>query len=241
VTAPSPPVLDERGPLISVVIPVHDGARYLASAIASAVGQTYRPIEIIVVDDGSTDDSAAIARTVPGVRVISQTQQGPAAARNTGIRESTGGLVAFLDSDDTWLPGKLAAQAGYLAQHPGVGYVLCRLKNILVEGTARPPWLNPLHLATDPVAESLCAMLIRRAVLDDVGLLDTQYPIGEDTDWFMRARDRGIEAGCVDAVLVHRRVHAANLSHRAPTLRAGIMMRIARSSIARRKSAQPAK
>jgi glycosyltransferase involved in cell wall biosynthesis len=150
-------------PLISVVVRVRDGARFPANAIASVLAQTYRPLEVIVVDDGSTDESAAIARAFSDVRVIGQGPQGVAAARNTGVQASRGELIAFLDADDTWLPGKLVAQARYLSEHPRAGYVLCRMKNVLEEGVMPPPWLNPFHLTSDPVAHSLCAMLAGRA------------------------------------------------------------------------------
>ncbi|GAA1269326.1 hypothetical protein GCM10009665_67320 [Kitasatospora nipponensis] len=103
---------------VSVVIAAYQAERTLGAALASALGQVPRPAEVIVVDDGSRDGTSAVARSYPGVRVIEQPNQGPSAARNTGIREATQPWVAFLDADDVWLAGKLARQRSAQARHP---------------------------------------------------------------------------------------------------------------------------
>jgi glycosyltransferase involved in cell wall biosynthesis len=221
---------------VSVIIPVWNREAHLAAAIRSARDQDYRPIEIIVVDDGSTDRSAEVARSFAEVTYCHQPNRGAASARNTGIRRSRGALIAFLDSDDFWLPGKLTAQVEYLVEHPAVGYVVCRMKNVLDPGMSRPPWLNPADLAADPVSQTLPAMLVRRIVLEEVGPFDERYAIGEDTDWLLRARDRGVETASLDGVFLHRRIHAANLSHRAGSMRAATMLRILRSSVGRKRT-----
>ena len=104
--------------LISVVIPVHDGARFLAEAVASVLAQDYAPIEIIVVDDGSTDDLARAVADLPvDVTYLNQSQRGPASARNTGIAVARGDFVAFLDVDDLWPPGALRELFGGIVSH----------------------------------------------------------------------------------------------------------------------------
>ena len=109
---------------MSVVIPVFNGERFLAEAIQSVLDQTYEPVEVIAVDDGSTDGSAAIARSFAGVQVIEQPNSGPAGARNAGIAAARGEFLAFVDADDIVPPDKLELQVTHLREHPEVGCVL---------------------------------------------------------------------------------------------------------------------
>src|SRR5213078_156464 len=114
--------MTDEQPLVSVIIPVYNGARYLRAALESVFAQTYRPIEVIVVDDGSGDDSGVIAQSFPDVHFIHQENQGVAAARNHGFDAARGEFIAFLDQDDLWTPEKLKVQVNYLLNHPDVGY-----------------------------------------------------------------------------------------------------------------------
>src|ERR1044072_7097933 len=111
-------------PLVSVIIPVYNGARFLLAALESVFAQTYRPFEVIVVDDGSADDSGRIAQSFSGVHYIRQANQGVAAARNTGIEAARGEFYAFLDQDDLWTPEKLRLQIQHMLNHPDLGYTL---------------------------------------------------------------------------------------------------------------------
>src|SRR5512143_4014499 len=114
-------------PLVSVVMPVYNGARYLRQALESALNQTYRPLEIIVVDDGSTDETSAIlAEFGSRIRAIRQKNPGSAAARNAALQAAHGEIIAFLDADDLWLPQKLEVQVAYLRAHPDVELVATR-------------------------------------------------------------------------------------------------------------------
>src|SRR3954451_23570366 len=105
-------------PLVSVIIPVHNGAKYLRAALESVFAQTYSPFEVIVVDDGSVDESGVIAQSFNDVRYIHQANQGVAAARNNGIGAARGEFLAFLDQDDLWTTEKLKLQMGYLMKDP---------------------------------------------------------------------------------------------------------------------------
>ena len=120
------------------MIPVFNGERFLAAAIQSVLDQSYRPFELIVVDDGSTDSSAALARSFAGARVIEQEHAGPGAARNRGVAASSGEFLAFLDAHDELPADKLERQIGYLREHPEVGRALGR-QQLLVEPQVRPP------------------------------------------------------------------------------------------------------
>ena len=109
-----------QGPLVSVLVPTFNRAHLVPEAIRSVLSQDYAPFEVVVVDDGSTDDTATVINQEFGrrIRYIRQENAGPGAARNTGIRASSGEYIAFQDSDDIWLPGKLRAQVDALNRHP---------------------------------------------------------------------------------------------------------------------------
>ncbi len=155
----------------SVVIPVFNGARYLGEAVASVLAQTYRPVEVIVVDDGLTDGSAAVARSFRAVRVLEQERGGPAVARNAGAAAATGEFLAFHDADDLLPPDKLERQIGHLLEHPEVGCVLGRQELMLEPGVEMPEWakLAPEFAERRPDlvelgAVPLISMVMRRSL-----------------------------------------------------------------------------
>lgn len=111
---------DQKDPLVSAVIPAYNAERTIAGAVESALGQTHSLHEIIVIDDGSSDRTAAIAGTFPNIRVIHQRNRGVGAARNTGIEAASGEWIAFLDSDDAWVPRKTEVQMGCITEDAGV-------------------------------------------------------------------------------------------------------------------------
>jgi glycosyltransferase involved in cell wall biosynthesis len=202
--------------LISVIIPVYNGAMFLAAALESVLGQTYQTVEIVVVDDGSTDDTVAVVRQFGNaVCYLYQPNGGPAAARNTGIAAATGEFIAFLDHDDQWTPAKLTLQANYLQQNPQIGYVLARMHVMLELGVTWPATLNRAYYAQDPVGVVLSAMVVRRSVFDQVGYFDSTLPQAEDVDWFARAQDLDVQKAVIDAVLLYKRIHGGNISLKA--------------------------
>jgi glycosyltransferase involved in cell wall biosynthesis len=212
--------------LVSVVIPVFNGERFLAAAIESVLGQTYRPVEVIVVDDGSTDAGAAVARAFEGVRVIEQAQAGPGAARNRGVAAANGELLAFLDADDLMPADKLELQAEHLRTHPEVGCVLGRQELVLEAGIEKPPW-------AERGEAPLMSMMVPHALFDRVGDFDTRYAHGEDADWLLRAREH-VSVATLDSVVLHRRIHGDNLSNDMDALRLGTF-RVLRDHMRRRR------
>jgi glycosyltransferase involved in cell wall biosynthesis len=134
--------MTSENPLVSVIIPVYNGARFLRAALESVLAQTYRNFEVIVVDDGSVDDSGVIAQSFPEVRYIHQTNQGVAAARNHAIEVARGEYFAFLDQDDLWTADKLKLQIAYLLSHPEVGYTLTQQSFFLEPGATLPAWFR---------------------------------------------------------------------------------------------------
>lgn len=207
---------------ISVIIPTHNYARFLPMAIESVLAQTRPADEIIVVDDGSTDDTAAIVARYAerGVRYLYKENGGVSAARNLGIRESRGSLIAFLDSDDEWLPGKLALQVAHMDAHPTAGLVTGSDWEIDDAG-ARAPWLNrrppvgaqmmyPAILIENNIGTPSLVML-RRRCLDRVGLFDEEVGLAQDWDlWIRLAKEYPV--GVVGAPLIRYRRHGASMS-----------------------------
>jgi len=195
-------------PAVSVVVPVRDGEAFLAEALESVLRQEPAPLEVVVVDDGSTDGSRALAeRFGPPVRVLSQRNAGPAAARNRGVEATGGEVLAFLDADDLWLPGKLRAQVGHLAEHPESDVVIG-----LTQPVRREPADDPDGVWR-PCAPVWLALLlgcasIRRSAFDRVGPFAPELRLGEDVDWFLRAREKGLRIDSLpETVLLHRRHH----------------------------------
>jgi len=221
-------------PLITIIIPVYNGARFLGQALGSVIAQDYRPIEIIVVDDGSTDDSAAIAESFAEVTCLSQPNQGAWVARNTAISKAKGEFIAFLDADDLWAPNKLTAQAEWLEAHPETGYVTAKYQNFLEEGVARPFWIKPEQLS-EIQSGGFANLLVRRVALETIGPFDSTCRRGADLDWVVRGKDAGIKGGVVDMVLMRRRVHDANLSH-GWTGGRKLLLNALRGSITRQRS-----
>ncbi len=196
--------------LVSVVIPVFNGARFIDETLRSVFAQDYRPIEVIVVDDGSTDDTPSVLARWPEVVVIRQPNGGTASARNAGIARATGAFIALQDADDLWAPDKLSLQVQHLHEHPGDGYVVAHVQSFLEPGVERPAWVTDTQLA-EPRVGGLGNLVVRREVLAAVGGFEAWDPT--DFDWSKRATEAGIAMGVVPKVLLMRRVHDTNLSY----------------------------
>lgn len=209
-------------PLVSVVIPVFNAERYLAESAASVLGQGWPEIELLLVDDGSTDDSPRIARELaadPRVRLLSEENGGPARARNAGIRASRGEFVAFLDADDLWLPGKLRRQIPLFSEAPSPDVVYSQRLMMDADGRAlegfRPPVPSGVVLDLLWVDNFVCmsSAVVRRDLFDRVGFFDEGLRMSEDFDFWLRAAVVGRFRG-IGEPLVKYRVHSAQTSRR---------------------------
>lgn len=206
-------------PLVSVIIPNYNYARFLPQAIDSALAQTYSPVEVIVVDDGSQDDSLTVLKAYGArLRWVSQRNQGVAAARNHGVRLSQGSYLAFLDADDYWLPAKLERQLARLRQNPALGLVYC--------GTAEFNETGSLSLRQDGIEGAVLAdlLLLRRpaffgggsgfvvprALFDEVGGFDERLSTSADWDLACRVALRR-PFGFVPEILLKYRLHRSNM------------------------------
>jgi glycosyltransferase involved in cell wall biosynthesis len=222
---------------ISVIIPVYNGEKYLQVALDSVHGQNFESIEVIVVDDGSVDGTALIAKSNPKVRYIFQENQGHAVAKNTGLLHSTGNLISFLDADDFWPANKLQVQYAHLKTHPDLGCVIGKMRNFLDGGISRPEWIPGYMLADDGVALSLGAMLAHQWVFDQIGHFNVLYWHGNDLDWFIRLTEAKIPMGIMPDVFLHRRIHSSNLSKDQNVL-ARERIRILKASMDRKRGLQ---
>ena len=200
--------------LVSVVVPVWNGAQFLAECLESLVAQDHAEIEIVVVDDGSTDESAEIAEGFAGVRVLRRPHEGLGATRNAGIEAATGGLIAFCDADDTWKPSKARVQAAYLAAHPECDVVLCRQDTVLEPGVTAPPWLLPDQVRGDLDGVSPTSGLFRREVLERIGGFTTTMEMGTDFNLLVRTRAAGFAIALIEEPLRTRRIHGDNMTTR---------------------------
>lgn len=194
---------------VSAIIPVFNGERFLAEAIESVLAQDYDPLEIIIIDDGSTDNTPRIAAGYADrIRYVRQENGGPAAARNAGLLHSHGEAISFLDADDLWTPGKLMSQAAGLSEGASVDIVLGHLQRIK---WSRAQEFEP-H-GTPELSLSLGASLIRRQALGAVGTFDESLRQAEDWDWYMRARELGLSILVQQGVVLFYRRHEDNLTN----------------------------
>lgn len=193
-----------RGPLVSVVIPVYNAEAFVAEALDSVFAQDYEPYEVIAVDDGSSDSSAAIVRSYPEVRFFQQENRGASAARNVGVTAASGEFVAFVDADDVVPPNKLSLQVGYLLEHPDIVCVLGRQRWMTL-----PDGLVADVVWGDPDGIPIMSMVMRTSVLRDVGEYDEDK--GGDLDMLVRLRERGLEFVVLPDIVLDRRYHGGNL------------------------------
>ncbi len=200
---------------ISCIVPVYNGARFLAEALESILAQTLRPTEIIVVDDGSTDATPEIGRAYgQHVFYVRQPHAGPASARNLGIGFATGDFLSFLDADDLWHADKLARQMRALETNPAAGFCITYLQNFRVEEPVHQRGQLRSHNFAKPMPGNVCqCLLARRGVFDAVGRFDETKHRDNDLDWFARARRAGIAKETLTETLVYRRIHGENMTY----------------------------
>ncbi len=185
-------------PLVSAVIPTYNYARFIGRAVASALDQTYAPIEYIVVDDGSEDDTQSkLAPFGDRIRVIRQAHKGVSSARNAALAVARGEFIAFLDGDDCWHPTKIERQLELLSRQPNVGFLGCGLEHVYPDGTIeriagrtnscnRQQTLRLIASRRFWPGGSGSGVLLRRSVLDAVGGFDENLVAAEDWDMWLR-------------------------------------------------------
>jgi glycosyltransferase involved in cell wall biosynthesis len=217
----TPELMGEAG-LVSVVIPCYNQAHFLGEAIESVLAQGYTNFEVIVVDDGSTDDTEVVASRYAAkdlrVRLIGQHNTGLAGARNRGLAEASGEYVVFLDSDDRLVAGALEVGVRELGAHPGCAFVSGICRKITADGSVVSEW-EQFRVRDDPYLELLrsCpiyvpAVMYRRSVFEAVGDFDQSYRAAEDYDLYYRILER-FPVHCHDTLVAEIRRHDGNMTH----------------------------
>lgn len=201
-------------PLVSCIIPVYNGQRFLAEALDSIFAQTYRPIEVIVVDDGSSDGTARVASEYSQPIVyIHQENQGAPRARNTGIREAKGDFFSFLDADDIWRAQKLSVQMAKFNTRAELDFCVSHIHNFWMPELADEEARFGDHPKTQPLPGYISGTLLaKRSTFEKVGLFNSDLNHGDSLDWFLRARENNAVGEVITEVLVERRMHNGNTS-----------------------------
>jgi len=201
-------------PLISCLVPVFNGERYLGEALDSILAQTYEAIELIVVDDGSTDGTGeVVAHYGDRVGYVRQNNQGAPTARNVGLSMAAGEFVAFLDADDLWHPEKLERQMARFEARSELDLCVTHLQRFWIPEleTERKRFQDHRFAEVLPgyVTQTLLA---RRSLFNSVGNFDTSRRVGDPMDWFLRAAEQGAVMELLPDLLVYQRMHENNLS-----------------------------
>ena len=221
--------------LVSTIIPVHNGERYLAEAIESVLAQTYRPVEVIVVDDGSTDGSAHVARSFgKRVRYCFQAQHGQGAARNLGVESARGSFIAFLDADDLWMKEKLTLQMAALADDPALDMVFGHVRQFQSPDSGAKGWEGTRQDGTVMPGYFAGTVLIRRDSFQSAGPFQTHWRVAEFIDWYSKAVEAGLRGVMLPDILLERRLHGGNLGIRERSSRADYV-RVLKASLDRRR------
>jgi glycosyltransferase involved in cell wall biosynthesis len=227
--------MSEELPFLTVIIPVFNAERHIASAIRSILSQEYPFLEILAVDDGSTDGSAEILQSFPEVVYYYQKNQGPAAARNYGIQLAKGEFILFLDSDDLFPEGKIRNQLSYFTQRPELEIVLGKSQFFFEEGADTSVFRFP-----DETHQVLTVLLgsgiYRKEVFNKVGLFDSSLNFSEDVDWFNRVREQDVAMLAIDDITLFYRRHTTNMTQEMDLLKLRTIQMLKRSLDRRREA-----
>lgn len=204
-----PNELGKNMPLVSVIVPVFNGKTFLAESIKSIQNQTYPHIEIIVVDDGSTDGTEEVIRSFPSVISIYQAHSGLSAALNNGIKNAKGDFIAFLDADDLWVKDKLWNQMRILIHNPEIEAVFGHI----VQFSRTKENCHNKDEDTAHKISGYCkgSMLIKKQSFLRIGFFDTQWKVGDFIDWYKRAKEKDLNTLLMPEIVMKRRIHNHNM------------------------------
>lgn len=214
-------------------MPAFNAERFVAQAIESAIMQTHNNIEIILVDDGSTDRTGEIARSYPKVNYIHQENQGVAAARNKALTHVKGDFVAFLDADDLYRPDKLEKQLKLLLSDPSIDCCITGLSNFIEVGCIMDKEIEHYFVHREKI--NVSSTFVRSEVFARVGNFNTSYRIGSDFEWITRAVEQKLKIDIMPEVLMERRIHGNNLTLLRQKEDKSVRLRMLKESLVRRR------
>jgi glycosyltransferase involved in cell wall biosynthesis len=199
-------------PLVSVILSVYNGEKYLEAAIESILEQTYSPLEIIIINDGSQDRTEQIA-TKYGIKIryFYQSNQGQPAGLNYGLSMAKGAYIGFLDADDLYLPEKTAFQVEFLKKRPQIDFVFGHIEQFFdseLSQEARKKWV--CSSATVP-GYLAAAGLFRKECFEKVGLFNEKQRIGAFIEWYMRGNEKALQNELIPHLVLRRRIHGNNM------------------------------
>lgn len=199
-------------PLISVIIPTYNRAAYVVEAVNSVLGQTYSPLELFVIDDGSTDATPEVLRPFAEQLSYIRTEHGGiAAARNLGVASSNGEYIAFLDDDDIWVSNKLQLQMAAFQESPDLDAVYCHAVQFISPELDAVSASRLQHMAGKILPAPVSpALLIRRKDFERIGAFNESLNVGVDMDWYARLVESGMKSAILEQVLYRRRLHRSN-------------------------------
>jgi glycosyltransferase involved in cell wall biosynthesis len=222
---------------LSVIIPAFNAEPYLSEALDSVLAQTVRPAEIVVVDDGSTDDTAAVVERYPGpVHLLRGAHEGQGAAWNRGLAAAQGAYIALLDADDLWVADKLERQLDWLERDPRIDLLFGRVRQF-ISPDVDPALARRLRCPTEAMDGYLpSALLARRTVFERVGPFRTDWRLAQFVDWTARALELGCQRALLPEVVLWRRLHAHNVGLNDPNGRTDYV-RAVKAALDRRRRA----
>ncbi len=213
-------------PLVSVVIPAHNGELYLGEAIQSVLDQDYPNYELWVIDNGSKDRTSAVVKGFPQAQYRYSEIGNVALARNLGVSLSRGDYIAFLDQDDTWVPEKLTKQVQFLEENRRYGIALGLQKTYLQPGHKKPHWIKQESIDAEQPAYLPSATMVRRHLFEALGDFNPALPLASDAAWVFKAHHAGVQIGLIEEVLIYRRIHSTNDSRHCGALHKDLLSAI---------------
>ena len=229
-------------PTISVIMPAFNAAQHIRQSIQSVLAQTFDDWDLIVVDDGSTDETAIVAGSFsdPRIHCVGRENGGQAAARNTGIVSTDGEFLAFLDADDLWHPEKLSRQTARFAARPELSCCVTHVQNFWIPELRAEAEQFREHRISKPLPGYVTStLLVRREFFDAVGAFNAGMHHADDTEWFLRAEERGGAMELLPDVLLYRRLHVSNLSRVRASQSREQYLEVVKAALDRRRENKP--
>lgn len=224
-----------ENPLISVIMVVYNREKYIREALESILADQYSPKEIIVVDDGSSDNTVKIVADFPDVILLCQENCGVSVARNVGIRASKGAYITFLDSDDIWMPGRIEAGLDFFNRQPEISFIFGQEVMFLEEGVQKPALILQEWIEKPRDASNNGSIMAKRLCYEKIGLFNPEYKKDEDTEWNIRALQGMLKMIRIPFVFHRRRIHDSNISLVQGDIRNKSLLKIMHESIKRKK------